>query len=220
MLHLEFQTLPQSQPDLPFRMVDYYIRLKRLYPQSQIHQVLIFLKPSNDIRCHISQYQDAQLTHQFQVIRMWEQDPIPFLKNSGLLPLAALCQTANGRELLETIATELNQIPVETGRAQLMACCDLLAGLRFEKGMIKSIFREEVMQESVTYQDILQKGVQQGLKQGEATVVIRQLQRRFGELPSSVITQIKALPLSQLEALADALLDFRSLTDLAPWLSP
>lgn len=76
------------------------------------------------------------------------------------------------------------------------------------------------MQESVTYQDILQKGVQQGLKQGEATVVIRQLQRRFGELPSSVITQIKALPLSQLEALADALLDFKSLTDLAPWLSP
>ncbi|WP_253276403.1 hypothetical protein [Synechococcus sp. PCC 6312] len=86
LLQLEFQTLPQSQPDLPFRMVDYYVRLKRLYPQSQIHQVLIFLKPTNDPRCQITAYEDAQLSHQFQVIRMWEQDPEPFLDNAGLLP--------------------------------------------------------------------------------------------------------------------------------------
>ncbi|BAZ70938.1 hypothetical protein NIES4106_57350 (plasmid) [Fischerella sp. NIES-4106] len=39
------------------------------------------------------------------------------------------------------------------------------------------------MQESVIYQDILQKGD----KQGEERTIIRQLNRRFGEIDSSLI---------------------------------
>lgn len=96
------------------------------------------------------------------------------------------CQTTNAQQLLEIIATELQQIPTPMGRAQLMAGCDVLAGLRFEKDLIHAIFREEVMQESVTYQDIFQKGVtqgiQQGVQQGEVTVVLQLLQGRFGEV--------------------------------------
>ncbi|AFY60679.1 DUF4351 domain-containing protein [Synechococcus sp. PCC 6312] len=226
LLHLEFQTLPQSQPDLPFRMVDYYIRLKRLYPESQIVQVLIFLKPTNDPRCQITTYQDPQLSHQYQVVRMWEQEPSPFLQNPGLLPFATLCQTSNPRQLLEQVATKLNQVPTPSGRAQLMACCDVLAGLRFEKDLIHAIFREEIMQESVTYQDILQKGVtqgikqgvQQGLQQGEVAVVVRLLYRRFGELSPELMTKVRALSVTELEALADALLDFPDLAAFQAWL--
>jgi predicted transposase YdaD len=38
--------------------------------------------------------------------------------------------------------------------------------LRFEKDVIQQLFREEIMQESVIYQDILQKGKWEGKQEG------------------------------------------------------
>ncbi len=38
-LHIEFQTITQSNPGIPFRMLDYYVRLKRLYKCSIIQIV-------------------------------------------------------------------------------------------------------------------------------------------------------------------------------------
>jgi hypothetical protein len=50
-------------------------------------------------------------------------------------------------------------------------------------------------------------------------LALRQLQRRFGALPPAAQqAQIQALPLAQLEALAEALLDFQGTADLAAWL--
>jgi hypothetical protein len=51
-----------------------------------------------------------------------------------------------------------------------------------------------------------------------AALALRQLQRRFGVLPRNQQAQIQALPLPQLEALAEALLDFQGPADLAAWL--
>ena len=75
-------------------------------------------------------------------------------------------------------------------------------------------------------QDLLDRGRQEGEAQGEArgralgeaTVTLRQLNRRCGPLSEATIARIQALPLEQLEALAEALLDFSGPTDLAAWL--
>jgi predicted transposase YdaD len=73
------------------------------------------------------------------------------------------------------------------------------------------------MQESVIYQDILQKGEkrgeQSGRQEGEATLIIRLLTRWFGVLNSEVEQKINSLSTNQLD-LGDALLDFSSLDDL------
>jgi hypothetical protein len=50
-------------------------------------------------------------------------------------------------------------------------------------------------------------------------MILRQLQRRCGPLSTDQLTQIQALPLAELEALAEALLDFQGATDLKAWLS-
>ena len=47
----------------------------------------------------------------------------------------------------------------------------------------------------------------------------RQLNRRCGPLREVTTAQIKALQLEQLEALADALLDFQGPADLTAWLA-
>lgn len=68
-------------------------------------------------------------------------------------------------------------------------------------------------------QDLLNRGRQEGEAQGEAKVTLRQLNRRCGPLSEATIARIQALPLDQLEALAEALLDFSGPADLAAWLA-
>jgi hypothetical protein len=50
-------------------------------------------------------------------------------------------------------------------------------------------------------------------------VTLRQLNRRCGPLADATTARIQALPLEQLEGLAEALLDFTSPADLAAWLA-
>ena len=75
------------------------------------------------------------------------------------------------------------------------------------------------MRESVIYQDIFQKGEKQGDKRGEQRTIIRLLNRRFGELDSSLVDRIKTLNIEKLDNLADALLDFSNINDLVSWLN-
>ena len=57
------------------------------------------------------------------------------------------------------------------------------------------------------------------LAEGEVVVPLRLLNRRCGPLGEATTALILALPLQQLEALADALLDFSGPNDLSAWLS-
>ena len=68
-------------------------------------------------------------------------------------------------------------------------------------------------------QEGLQEGLQEGRQEGEAAVTLRLLTRRCGPQSEATTAQIQALPLEQLEALADALLDFQGPADLASWLA-
>jgi predicted DNA-binding ribbon-helix-helix protein len=61
-------------------------------------------------------------------------------------------------------------------------------------------------------------GFERGV-QHERGLILRQLTRQVGELPADLTAQVQALPLPQLEALGDALLDFRALSDLQSWLA-
>ncbi len=79
------------------------------------------------------------------------------------------------------------------------------------------------MQESVIYQDILQKGLQQGEERGKKQealeLILRQLTRRFGAIEPEIQQQIRSLSITQLEELAEALLDFSSPSDLVNYLA-
>ena len=50
-------------------------------------------------------------------------------------------------------------------------------------------------------------------------MTLRLLSRRCGPLSEATTARIQALPLQRLEALADALLDFRGAADLTAWLA-
>ena len=64
----------------------------------------------------------------------------------------------------------------------------------------------------------LQKGLQKGRHTGEAELVLRLLARRLGALSVAQQKSVRKLPLSKIEELGEALLDFSSRDDLARWL--
>ena len=64
----------------------------------------------------------------------------------------------------------------------------------------------------------LHEGLQEGRHQGEVELVVRQLGRRLGDLSAQQKKAIRRLPVSKIEALGEALLDFSSPADLARWL--
>jgi predicted transposase YdaD len=76
---------------------------------------------------------------------------------------------------------------------------------------------------SFAYREIYGLGQQEGRlegRQAEASAMTqRQLLRRFGALATEQQARIQALPLVELEALADALLDFQTAADLTDWLA-
>ncbi|MEH2335164.1 MAG: DUF4351 domain-containing protein [Nostoc sp.] len=69
------------------------------------------------------------------------------------------------------------------------------------------------------YQRDREQAVQEAKKQGEQRLVLRLLNRRIGEINSSLIEQIQDLSIEQLENLGEALLDFSSVADLETWLN-
>jgi predicted transposase YdaD len=72
--------------------------------------------------------------------------------------------------------------------------------------------REEGLEEG------LEQGIEQGIEQATINLVIRLLTKRFGKISQRKIKSISGLPLSVLEELSEALLDFQSLNDLQTWL--
>ena len=69
------------------------------------------------------------------------------------------------------------------------------------------------------FEDGIEQGIEQGMQRGEATLVLRQLNRRLGQVTTSVEKQIRQLSVEQLEDLGEALLDFENEADLLHWLS-
>ncbi|MBD2252930.1 DUF4351 domain-containing protein [Nostoc parmelioides] len=216
-LHIEFQTLTQSTPAIPFRMLDYSVRLKRQY-KCRIAQVVIFLQETDDEIAFTEEYVNETTIHRYRAVRMWEQDSSLFLGNLALLPLAPLCQTDSPRDLLSQVAQEVARISDRETRQNTAAYTEILAGLRFEKGLIRQLLSEDIMQESVIYQDILQKGEQKGEQKEAFRFLNRLLNRRFDEIDSSIVERIKTLSTEELEALGEEFLSFSNVSDLVAWL--
>ena len=216
-LHLEFQTDPD--PKMSFRMLDYRTRVYRRFPKKTMRQVVIYLKETSSPLVQENAFILPNTRHEYEVLRLWEIPAEKMLGLSGLLPLANLGKTPNRPEILRQVAAKIDNIEGRTEKSNLAAATAILAGLVLSKEIIGSLLREEIMRESVIYQDIRESGKAQGRREEAVSLILRLLNRRLGEISSTLGQQIRELSLEQLETLGEALLDFTSLTDLTTWLS-
>ena len=62
-LHLEFQT--KVDPQIPFRMLNYWVRLHHRYPQKKVVQVVIYLRSTRSPLAYQDNFALENTTHQF-----------------------------------------------------------------------------------------------------------------------------------------------------------
>ncbi|MEL7417682.1 MAG: Rpn family recombination-promoting nuclease/putative transposase [Cyanobacteria bacterium J06555_3] len=220
-LHLEFQTQPDEA--IPFRMADYRLRVHRRYPNKDMRQLVIYLKSTGSDLVRQNVFTISGMRHEFEVIRLWEQPTADLLRFPGLLPLAILGRTDDRTQTLREIGSLIDNLGDRREQSNIAAATSLLAGLVLKKDVISAVLREEIMQDSVIYQDIKAQGVLEGVREGKqlgkADLVLRLLKRRIGEVEANDETRINILSEEQLEALGEALLDFSSYDELSSWLA-
>jgi predicted transposase YdaD len=68
------------------------------------------------------------------------------------------------------------------------------------------------------YQDVFQEGREEGREEGQAKMLLKFLNRRFGDLPENQVAQIQALPIAQLDELGEVIFDLADLAELEAWL--
>jgi predicted transposase YdaD len=219
-LHIEFQTRWLSEPPINFRMLDYWVRLYRAYRLPITQVVILLLPPSADTEIETT-FECEQTRHQFQVIKIWEQDPNIFLADSALLPFAALASAEPNEELLRQVAQEVSKMEFTAQRQETASYVQILAGLRFDTNLIKRLFSEDIMKESVIYQEIFEAGEQRAEQRAltrEKAWIFRLITKKLGEIPPDLRSTVELLSIDQLEVLGEALLDFTNLQDLQNWL--
>jgi Domain of unknown function (DUF4351) len=76
--------------------------------------------------------------------------------------------------------------------------------------------RETVMELTTSW---MERGIVQGRELGERSLVIKQLTRKIGNLSPELLARVNSLSIDRVEALAEDLLDFTSMSDLERWLA-
>jgi len=79
--------------------------------------------------------------------------------------------------------------------------------------------RELIMRLEPLYQRDREQAKQEGRQEEGQGLILRLLNRRLGEIETSLIERIRSLSIEQLENLGEALLDFSSVADLETWLN-
>ncbi|MDD1438210.1 DUF2887 domain-containing protein, partial [Dolichospermum sp. ST_sed10] len=163
-----------------------------------------------------------------RVQRLYLQDLLTQENLSPNLALLKLIVTPE-TEALNQAKQILNSTETETEFRLKLDLIEAILVNKFPKLTIEEIqkmlnLREADVTQTRFYQEVLQigrregqeqgiqQGVQQGIQQGESNMVIRQLIRRCGKLNNEQIKKVQSLSLDQLDALGDALLDFKQLT--------
>jgi predicted transposase YdaD len=163
-----------------------------------------------------------------QVQRLYLQDLLTQENLSPNLALLKLIVTPE-TEALNQAQQILTSAETETEFRLKLDLIEAILVNKFPKLTIEEVqkmlnLREADVTQTRFYQEVLQRGrlegfQQEGMRQGEANVVSRQLIRLCGKLTSSQIKKVRSLSLAQLDALGDALLDFKHLPDLENWFS-
>jgi predicted transposase YdaD len=218
----------QGKPGFKHRLAAQSFRFLQLHPQVQ-HLEVVVVVPHRRLRlgpAELPLQLEAFLAgvHWLSLEELGQQaglDPLLSLLTLPVRPIpeipGATDQILRPRpDLIDTVLTILGERFPHLTREEIMALINLptdhLRDTRFGRELIEE-GRLEGRQEGEA------RGRLEGEARGEAKLALRLLNRRCGPLSEPTTDRIQALPLEQLEALTDALLDFSGPADLAAWLA-
>lgn len=234
---------PPERPDLPAVILEAQMApdpgfLLRVYAESarflqqeewtQAWQVVVICPQRN------LDFGDPSPVQEFVEQRIHWIELLPTHETKPQEPLAqALSLLVQPEPLLPALTASLrDQASSNPMAAEVLPLIPTILVTRFTNKPIQEVcamggITLEEFTQSRAYREIFGAGEAQGEARGEARgkaqeaakVALLQLSRRCGALDATTSDRIQGLPLEQLEALADALLDFTELADLEAWLT-
>ena len=83
----------------------------------------------------------------------------------------------------------------------------------------ETLFQSQLSTMNIQEQEQIMQITTSWEQKGQSNTILRQLNRKLGNLPEEIVTKIKSLESSQLDTLTEDLLDFATFDDLDRWLS-
>lgn len=229
-------TPPPYAADLPIYFVEvmgYRDRKGDLNPGffSEIFLYLNDYRPVNDWRAVIiftqrrfdpglpAHYRDFEDNPRFQRVYFDELSDQMAERSLqlGILHLIGVKETVaaeRARQLVERAKQEVKDLVTQRQVLELVEIVCIYKFPDLTTQEIEAMLGLGELKQTRVYQEALQEGE----LAGERAIVLRQLTRRLGTLEPDLLSRIQQLSGAQIEALADALLDFSSLEDLVGWL--
>lgn len=204
LLHIEFQS--SYDPRMPERMHSYMARIVEKY-QMPVYPVVVYLNEEDTPKEVMTSYEiflggRRILRFNFHVIRIWEIDPGEIIKGElfGLMPLVPLMKH-KGEGIIKECITKVETMQDSPLKADIYASMSVLSGLKYSREFIKGLIKEEIMRQSVIYQDIFQEGkiegmvegITKGKVEGKVEDILSILSTRFHQIPDGVEEKIKGI---------------------------
>ncbi len=196
LLHIEFQGRRSHAP-MQWRMLDYMPRLAFAYRLDMESVVLYIGRGAGTHDAGVYQVNGIAgtpvLAWQYRVVRLWDLRAETLLTTApvALLALVGQMQMADPETTLTAVIARMRQV-VDGGRRRHLLTA-LLALLPEEEmvTMVERLLAEDDLLAELEL-PYLRKIRDEGRREGEAEVLLRQLQLRFGPLPVDVTARITA----------------------------
>jgi predicted transposase YdaD len=142
----------------------------------------------------------------------------------SLMPFVPILKGGDDEDVVRQAVQVLQQDPRFSELESLLA---FFASFVLDTEVVAQILRWDmtVLRESPWYQEILQQGLRDGLREGEnlglereRALILRLLTQQFSNLPASLLAEIEQLPLERLEELSLALRNLKGIPELEDWL--
>lgn len=221
-LHLEIQS---EGEDMPWRMLEYYLLIRRAYGQPPTQIVLYIGEKPAKIASSIV---EERLRFSCDVIDIREIDGQPLIESDSLADnlFAILCKVDDLIEVSHRIIEKIATLPGKAARNELAKLL-VLSKLR---GLQKIVVEEVKKAMELSVEDLMdipfveeaflkgekegeEKGKEKGKKEGMEEMLSRMLEVRFGPLPEWAKAKIASAEIGTLENWGLRLLNASSLEE-------
>lgn len=161
---------------------------------------------------------ESNRVHRVYLDTLGELNQLPL--GVALMALTTVNETAAPEVARELLTRSHQETLSEIARRTIMDMVTTIMVYKFtslSRQEIEAMLGLTTIQETRVYQEAKAEGEKKGIER-ERSLILRQLTRKVGDIPQDLRSRIDQLPLTQLESLGEALLDFSMRQDLIAWL--
>jgi predicted transposase/invertase (TIGR01784 family) len=197
-----------------------YLYLNQSRPEQDWKAIAIFARRSYEPepRSHVQEMLNCQ-----RILRVYLEDLVDRETDSFAIAIVQLILSsesqavAMARQLGDKIEQE-NDPEIQEQVLELIETVLVYKFPKLTRQEIEAMFTYSDLKQTRVYQDAREEGEQRGLVKGQATMLLRLLNRKFGQISPSLRGKVNKLSAKQLENLAEALFDLETIADLSAWL--